>query len=223
LIVPVDISRNFNIGDTVPSLGVSLQGMMDGPMQANRVPFNLQRANGMCAIAVATHGKEATGLSSAVTGIPVGESPTSLVFLHASARRANNRESYRLIWDQPDTADLLGWYEVIYEDGFVTTIPIRYGVNILEWDWDRHVSANDYCYGADVVAVSSQAGNRISFFAYEWINPRRGKVVREIRLKGTSGFRGGSPGFNNDWGPVIAGNAVILAALSVVRKRPGGS
>jgi hypothetical protein len=223
LIVPVDISRNFNIGDTVPSLGVSLQGMMDGPMQANRVPFNLQRANGMCAIAVATQGKEATGLSSAVTGIPVGESPTSLVFLHASARRANNRESYRLIWDQPDTADLLGWYEVIYEDGFVTTIPIRYGVNILEWDWDRRVSANDYCYGADVVAVSSQAGNRISFFAYEWINPRRGKVVREIRLKGTSGFRGGSPGFNNDWGPVIAGNAVILAALSVVRKRPGGS
>jgi hypothetical protein len=222
-IVPVDISRNFNMGDTVPALGVSLQGMVAGPIQANRVPFNLQRANGMRAIVVATHGNQATGLPSAVTGIPVGDSPTSLVFLHASARPANNRESYRLIWDQPDTADLLGWYEVIYEDGFVTTIPIRYGVNILEWGWDRRVSANDYCYGADAVAVSDQAGNRISFFAYEWINPRRGKVVREIRLKGTTGFRGGSGDFNNDWGPVIAGNAVILAALSVVRKRPGGS
>ena len=63
----------------------------------------------------------------------------------------------------------------------------------------------------------------ITFFAYEWINPRRGKVIHEIRLKGTTRFRGGSGDFNNDWGPVIASNAVILAALSVVKKRPGGS
>ncbi|MGD0911780.1 MAG: glycoside hydrolase family 20 zincin-like fold domain-containing protein [Terracidiphilus sp.] len=221
-IAPVDISGKFNTADTVPSLGVNLQDMMAASVEANRVPFNLQRANGMRAIVVATGGDQAIGLPSEVTGIRVAESPTSLVFLHASARRANNRESYRLIWDQADTADLLGWYEVVYEDGFVTTIPIRYGVNILEWDWDRRVRANDYCYGADAVTVSGEAANPITFFAYEWINPRRGKVIREIHLKCTTRFRGGSGEFNNDWGPVIAGNAVILAALSVVRMRPGG-
>jgi hypothetical protein len=173
----------------------------------------------MRAIVVGTEGAEATGLPNAVAGIPVGETPTSLVFLHASARRAKNRESYRLIWDQPDTADLLGWYELVYEDGFVTTIPIRYGVNILEWNWDQRVSARDYCYNADAVPVGSRAPDRITFFAYEWINPRLGKVVQEIRLKGTTGFRGGSDDFNNEMGPVIASNAVILAALSVVQKR----
>jgi hypothetical protein len=219
----VNISRKFNMGDFVSSLGVNLQGMVVGIVHASRVPFNLQYANGMRAIVATTEGNETTGLPTSVTGIPVGESPTSLVFLHASARRAKNRESYRLIWDQQDTADLLGWYEVIYEDGFVTTIPIRYGVNILEWDWETRSTANDYCYGADAVAVSGRAANRISFFAYEWINPRRGKVVREIRLNGTTRFRGGSDDFNNDWGPVIASNAVILAALSVVSKRPGAS
>jgi len=57
------------------------------------------------------------------------------------------------------------------------------------------------------------------FFAYEWINPRLGKVVQEVRLKGTTGFRGGSDDFNNEMGPVIASNAVILAALSIVKKR----
>ena len=124
-----------------------------------------------------------------------------------------------MIWDQPDTADLLGWYEVVYEDGFVATIPIRYGVNILEWNWDERVSARDYCYSADAVAVGSQAPDRVTFFAYEWINPRLGKVVQDIRLKGTTGFRGGSDDFDNEMGPVIASNAVILAALSVVRKR----
>jgi hypothetical protein len=46
-----------------------------------------------------------------------------------------------------------------------------------------------------------------------------GKVIQEVRLKGTSGFRGGSDDFNNDAGPAIASNAVILAALSVVKKR----
>jgi hypothetical protein len=46
-----------------------------------------------------------------------------------------------------------------------------------------------------------------------------GKVVQEIRLKGTTSFRGGSDDFNNEMGPVIASNAVILAALSIVKKR----
>jgi hypothetical protein len=217
--VPVDISRRFNTGDSVPTLGVSLEEMATQTVQLNRIPFDLRRANGMRAIVVGTEGIEATGLPNAVAGIPVGEAPTSLVFLHASAKRAKNRESYRLIWDQPDTAALLGWYEVVYEDGFVTTIPIRYGVNILEWNWDERASARDYCYNADAVAVGSRAPDRVTFFAYEWINPRLGKVVQEIRLKGTTSFRGGSDDFNNEMGPVIASNAVILAALSVVKKR----
>jgi hypothetical protein len=46
-----------------------------------------------------------------------------------------------------------------------------------------------------------------------------GKVVQEVRLKSTTGFRGGSDDFNNDTGPVIASNAVMLAALSLVKKR----
>jgi hypothetical protein len=218
-IVPVDISGRFNIGNVVRALGVNLEGMSNEIVRHNRIPFNLRRSNGMRAMMVGTEGKEATGLPNSVTGIPMGEAPTSLVFLHASARSAKNRESFRLIWDQADTADLLGWYEVVYEDGFVTTIPIRYGVNILEWNWDQRVRAEDVCYGADAVVVGDRVKDGVTFFAYEWINPRLGKVIQEIRLKGTTGFRGGSDDFNNELGPVIASNAVILAALSVVRKR----
>lgn len=218
-IVPVDISPRFNIGDSVPMLGVSLEGMATETVQYNNIPFNLRRAKGMRAIIAGTQGKEAIGLPTTVNNIPVGEAPTSLIFLHASARPAKNRESFRIIWDQQDTADLLGWYEVVYEDGFVTTIPIRYGVNILEWNWDQRVTSKDLCYGADAVAVGSRVKDSVTFFAYEWINPRLGKVIQEIRLKGTTGFRGGSDDFNNEWGPVVASNAVMLAALSLVRKR----
>jgi len=44
-------------------------------------------------------------------------------------------------------------------------------------------------------------------------------VIREVRLKGSTGFRGGDPGFENHYGEVIPNNAVILKALSVVKKR----
>ncbi|MGB8479740.1 MAG: beta-N-acetylhexosaminidase [Acidobacteriaceae bacterium] len=218
-IVPVDISRRFNMGAAVPSLDVHLDAMATSTIHHNKIPFDLKRTDSMRAIIVGTEGREGTDLPKIVTDIAIGEAPTSLIFLHASARPASNRESFRLIWDQQDTADLLGWYEVAYEDGFVITIPIRYGVNICEWNWDEGGSADDYCYNADALAVGSTTKNRITFFAYEWVNPRLGKVIQEIRLKGTAGFRGGSSDFNSNYGPVIASNAVILAALSMVKKR----
>jgi hypothetical protein len=126
---------------------------------------------------------------------------------------------FRVLWDTRDTADLLGWYEVVYEDGFTTSIPIRYGVNIQEWNWDKRQSFRDYCYAADPLALGGTENNRITFFAFEWKNPRLGKVIKEVRLRGTAGFRGASPDFINDYGPVIPNNAVILKAISVVKKR----
>jgi hypothetical protein len=203
--------------------GIDLRGSGEGTVKLSQVPFDLKSANGVHSIVVGTSGKAGgqanNGLANSVAGIPIGAAPTSLIFLHASAKPAANRESFRLIWDPEDTADLLGWYEVVYEDGFVTTIPIRYGVNIAEMDWDQRVAINDYCYGADAVVTGSGTTHPVTFFAFEWINPRLGKVVQEIRLKGTTGFQGASTEFDNAWGPVIENNAVILKAISMVHKR----
>jgi hypothetical protein len=216
---PVSIAGSFNTGAVEPKLDVDLRGMKTGKIVAGNVPFDLGAADGKAAIFVAADGKESSGLPKEVGGIRIGEDATSLVFLHASAKPASNREEYRVLWDPDDTADLLGSYEVVYEDGFVATIPIRYGVNIQEWNWDKRESANDYCYGADAVDAGGTENNRITLFAFEWTNPRLGKVIKEVRLKGTSGFRGADPGFTNDYGPVISNNAVILKAISVVKKR----
>ncbi|MES2221625.1 MAG: hypothetical protein V4587_11745, partial [Acidobacteriota bacterium] len=216
-IVPVDISSKFNSGNNV--LGSDLHGMATGTIQLNNIVFDLKTADGKDSIVVGTEGKSATGLPKVVSGIPIAVAPTSLIFLHATAKPASNKESFRLIWDQEDTADMVGWYEIVYQDGFVTTIPIRYGVNILEWNWGQRVSYNDYCYGADAVPVGTDSTNGITGFALEWINPRLGKVIQEVRLRGTTGFRGGSDEYDNEWGPVIESNAVILKAISLVQKR----
>jgi hypothetical protein len=54
---------------------------------------------------------------------------------------------------------------------------------------------------------------------FGWSNPRLGKIIREIRLNGTAGFRGAHPGFENSFGPVVSTNAVMLKALNVVKAR----
>ncbi len=144
-------------------------------------------------------------------GLPVGEDVDSLIFLHASARSAHNEPGFTYIFNFPDTADLLGWYEVVYEDGFVSTIPIRYGVNIREWNWAKP-EARGTVYWADAITVGGSPDSPVTFFAFEWANPRLGKVVKEVRLRGTSGF-------TDTEGKVIPENAVILRALSIVKKR----
>jgi hypothetical protein len=218
-VVPVDIAAGFNMPPVEKRLDVDLGGIETGPVALGKLSFDLASAGANVAAIVAADGKEASGLPTAASAIPIGQDATSLIFLHASAKPAFNRESFRLIWDQVDTADLLGWYEVVYEDGFVATIPIRYGLNIQEWNWDSRKSAQDYCYGADAVPVGGTQDRRITFFAYEWTNPRLGKVIKEIRLKGTAGFRSAPRGYTDDYGPVIPNNGVILKAISVVKKR----
>ena len=175
--------------------------------------------NGKGIVAAGTEGKTPNPLPREVRGIRIGEDATSLIFLHACARPATNKEAYRLIWDMRDSADLLGWYEVVYDDGLPEFVPIRYGVNIQEWNWRQHPRRGAYCYGADEVACGRSSEEPVSFFAFEWTSPRLGQVIREVNLRGSKGFRGAVPGFENAFGKVIPNNAVMLKAISFVKRR----
>ncbi|MFZ0281209.1 MAG: hypothetical protein WAL29_06145, partial [Bacteroidales bacterium] len=132
--------------------------------------------------------------------------------LHACAREGSNQKAYAAIYDFFDTSELLGWYEVKYEDGLIITIPVRYGVNILDWRWKQRIasfekpkvkySQNQYAYDAPSVICSGENAAPATFFAFEWENPRFGKAITEINLKSAT-F-----GKNNE-------NAIILLAISI--------
>jgi hypothetical protein len=219
-VIPIDISPSFNMPLREPTLGVDLGGLLAGKITTGSRVFELTRpANGKGVVMVGTEGQQPNPLPREVSGITIGQDATSLIFLHACAKPATNKEAYRLIWDFDDSADLLGWYEVIYEDGLPEVIPVRYGVNILEWSWGAAQAAGAYCYGADRVACGQRDQNPITFFAMEWTSPRLGKVIKEVRLKGSTRFRGAVAGFENAFGEIIPNNAVILKAISFVKKR----
>ena len=215
-VVPVNIEFYYNATSGEEMLGADLRTLKNGSVRVGKKIFNLKNPNGKftkCAVAVGTEGETKNSIVKEVKGIQIDEDVSSLIFLHACAKPAVNEKAYRYIYNFDDSADLLGWYEVIYEDGFVDTVPIRYGINILEWNAGRSDNLDNYCYSADAVGCSSGMNdNQITFFAYEWVNKRFGKKIKEINLKGTKNFISYPD-------KIIKNNAIILIALSAVKKR----
>jgi hypothetical protein len=209
---PLEISSSFNASLQGAAEGLDPDRIMSGDLHAGDLVFRLGGATrGEKRAVLVVDGRE----PAAAQPMPVGQDVSSLIFLHACTKNAANRKVYYNIYNFDETADLLGWYEVTYQDGFVETIPLRYGVNIMDWGWRQRIIKNEkekihynqdkYLYAADPVRVSIGREDPVTFFAFEWKNPRFGVSIRDIRLRQVSGKD-------------VDGNGVMLLAVSVVRK-----
>jgi hypothetical protein len=178
-VVPLNIKNALR---TASLQGINLDAMKSGRVETGRLVFELGRREGKPAVARATAAAESLA-------IPIGEDASSIIFLHASAKPARNVNADDYTWNYADTADLLGWYEVTYEDGLVKSVPLRYGVNILEAGWGMSHMPSHLAYQAELVDCGESGGERLTLFAYEWVNPRRGIPVKEVRLKASVGFK----------------------------------
>lgn len=209
-IAPFNIAKFFNLASNQPALGINLTGLKTGPVVSGNKEFKLETppAPSLQPVILA-----AVGANDDAARIAIDEDVNSILFLHASAQPASNDWVDRYVYNPEDTADLLGWYEVVYEDLLVLTVPLRYRVNILEWNWDQAKNPGNYCYEADLIRCGEDDGRPITLFAFEWPNPRPGKVIKEVRLRAAGQFR-------NTRNEVIAENGVLLAAISVVKRKP---
>ena len=79
-------------------------------------------------------------------------------------------------------------------------------------------SKNVYCYNADPVVCPGDPG-QVTFFAYEWVNPRYGKKIKEVNLCGTVDYQATQTNYGVPEYAPMKSNAIILAGLSKVRKR----
>jgi hypothetical protein len=183
------------------------------------------------AVAVGPLTAEPNSLPGKVEGISVNEDVSSLIFLQACAVPAGNQKAYFNIPDNFDSSDLLGWYEIVYEDGFIEIVPIQYGVKILEWnpggeqsidkrEGDTGSAQKTYCYEADPIDCSSNMKNNpISFFAFEWVNQRFGKVIKTINLHGSNHYQALTQDYGKPVTEAMKGNAISLAGISKVNRR----
>jgi hypothetical protein len=221
----IDISPSFNTRTTDRTRDIDFGLLKHGILNNYGVDFNLAGAAGrgdnLCATVVQNTSNSGTRATRSER-IPVNRDASSLIFLHACAHPAG-------------TKDLLGWYRVVYEDGFEQLIQILYSVNIREWHlWGTdprtgepdpcltgkaNCSRGDLCYKGDVINCSKSADREMNFFAYEWTNPRFGIKIKEICLEGADGSLKATRLPRIRDGEVIDENAVALVALSCTTKR----
>ena len=71
---------------------------------------------------------------------------------------------------------------------------------------------NVYCYLGEPVECAQTVNDSKIFYSYEWKNPRFGKTIKHITLKGTDSFR-------NPYDKEIPENAIILLAINYTGKR----
>jgi hypothetical protein len=233
-VIPVDISSKVNLKPGSGIYGFNTGLLKSGDIKSRSMAFKLVNSSnttGSSLIAVSSVGRDKSIMPGTVDGIPVNEDVSSLIFLHACAIPAANQKAYFNIPNFFDSADLLGWYEIVYEDGYKENAPIQYGVNILEWnpggeksvdtrEGDTGSQQSAYCYAADPVDCSAdRKNNPVTFFAFEWVNKRFGKVIKEVNLHGSLNYQT----LQQDYGKVVtepaASNIIFLAGISKVIKR----
>ena len=213
-VTPLNISSVFNSSLSEGIDSIKHAKLLSGTLKVDNKIFDLSTSANMKGISVSTQ-KDVSNQRS-VMGIKLNSDPNSIIFLHACAREGNNKKAYDEIFNFDETSELLGWYEIVYEDGYIETIPIRYGMNILDINWRHRIinnevpktnySQNRYAYQTSAVECSADKSYPVTFFAFEWENRRFGKQIKEINLKAVN-YNG-----NNE-------NAIILLAVSITENK----
>ncbi len=215
-VITLNISSHFNssLSNGIDSLNYS--NLITGPLRSGNKIFNLNSSVDKEKRAITACIKKNVTKPGSEQGIEINKDVNSIIFLHACAKEGSNKKAYDVIYNFNETAELLGWYEIIYEEGFVETVPIRYGLNILDWRWKKRIINNEkprvkynqnyYAYQASSVECSGVKTDPVTFFAFEWENTRYGKKIKEINLKSVNFNK------NNE-------NAIILLAVSVTENK----
>ena len=78
---------------------------------------------------------------------------------------------------------------------------------------------NVYCYNADpVICSAGNVSKPVTFFAYEWVNPRFGKVIKEVNLCGTVNYQATQTNYGKPEYKPMKSNAILLGGLTKVKK-----
>ena len=169
--VTVDMSSR---GNTVRKIGetVDLGGLPSGKIDCRGIPF------------VIGAGKQAfatvSGDGDTVAGIPVDSNAASLLFLHVSTGKGKKTNTYFSNYPE-DTAELIGYYRINYQDGFEETVPIRYDRNISCFGGDF---SNQLYFAHTVQLAEDKSGAPVVAYACEWISPRPNRRIRSVDLVG---------------------------------------
>jgi hypothetical protein len=189
-IVPAARFTSFDIGASAEpdykriflpdTLTEKLAHLPRGSVELNNIPFvSGAKDNRPSFLMVERHNRD-------MHGIPIGKRLNSLIFLHFTTVQKEFNPSWRTLTTVLPR-DIIGYYRVIYDDGFLEWVPIEYGLNIstMYQDWKSEPGTwwgtGTFCYYAlPAWRGRTPAGEPITLYSFEWMNPYPEKQIREI-------------------------------------------
>ena len=178
----IDLSPFYNVGLTnrwAPSANTNrlstktLSALTPGLQLLDGVHFD---ARGLVQLQSTTFLQRGLFYPVSITNIPIRHPCASLHFLHATS------------WDEAD-GNTVGHYEVQFEDGESTRIPIVYGRDVRNWDsWgDRSTYLSAATIGWQGTNLMQTVDGRRPFvarlFKTSWANPRPGVAIRSLDFR----------------------------------------
>ncbi len=180
----VDLSKQVNAGlyeamlktegNDLASLGAGVAATESPRKTFKGVPFRLD------GVIVVGPGESSAGpgdpvpVAKKVEGIPIGRKAEKLFFLQATHWQAEKNAK-------------IGSYLVHYADGATEEIPIRYGVDVVDW-WsvpgrDETVTDAQIAWtGTNNATTRADAGIRIRLFLKTWKNPHPDQEIKTVDM-----------------------------------------
>jgi hypothetical protein len=184
----LDIVSALNHAPTGESWDLS--GLRPGRHYAAGLPFSIPdpaRWGGRGAVVVARR----PGPDPTRCELPVRGRWASLVFVQSAT--GEGRPSIHA-GDQTqfprESAELIGFYEIRYEDGLVASHGIRYDETVEKWDQGPSLPLY---FARELPAGTLPDGRPAVVFASEWTNPRPDVPIASVALVGAPGPSNASP------------------------------
>ncbi|HUV39490.1 MAG TPA: family 20 glycosylhydrolase, partial [Planctomycetota bacterium] len=172
----LDLSRHFNT--KLRGKSWDLRGLRLGRFTADGLACRL--GNGAVVV-----GRPRPGKSKTAVEIPVGKRFARLVFIQSATddgRRPVHAGDSTFF--PHESSELLGVYDVCFDDGLVLEAEVRYAENVGVWNAGLK---GVYYHARNIVAGTLPDGSPLVVWGHEWVNPRPDVPIRAIRFRGTSG------------------------------------
>ena len=200
---PLDLSAVVNAG--LKEASWDLSGLEGGEVIDNGLPLRLPTGAGKAAVVVSRPGEQSPYPLSVT--IPVGGAYASLVFLQVAAKRGRAPvHAGDASFFPHDTADPLGGYEVVYENGQKDVAVIRFGENVGAWDQGLRAMFYD---ARSIVAGRLPDGEPLVLWGFEWVNPRPEIAIAKVNMFGIRGRTRRSQDYIEGVYPILVGITAV--------------
>ena len=178
----LDIANAYN--SEPRGAGWDLSGLKAGKGYRSDLPFEIDspaaHAGRNCVIVARRPGELPLSID-----LPISGQWASLVFIQSATDQG--RETIHA-GDQThfphESSELLGFYEVQFADGLVSTHEIRYDENLAKWDTGFKTP---YYLVRGIEAGKLPDGRKAVLWASEWVNPRPDVPITSVRMVGSPG------------------------------------